>query len=512
MGNLAADLDARIAEVPDRVAVYFENREVSFREFDELASSIATSLRRRGVTPQDTVAAYMHNSIELLATMYGCWKARIALCPVSILYKGQDLAHAMEASGAEIVLSAEPYIERLESLQRLRVLSTTPLTRASGRIEDVSVELLQKLHFDAEPTNDEDIALLLFTSGSTGRPKVAARSHDRFDRMAEDWVVNLKGRKGPFPATREGTPPNLIALPLFHGGTFPLLFAMRAGRSIALMRKFNTEEFANLQRRFSFDNLTMVPTMLHMLANTDVVIDLSSVRFVSCSGGVLTPRVKRKFEERYGVPVHQNYGSTESGLIAGFGAADLREARTKEGSIGRPFPGVAVTIVGDGGELKPDGEVGEIVARGTQHMESYADDPGETDLVLRDGAVYTGDLGYLDRDGFLYLAGRKRDMIKRGGLQVFPGELEDVLLTYPGVLQAAVIGTSDDRLGEVPVAFVVPLPGVELDPEAIKSWCRSELAHYKCPEQILFIEEMPTTGSEKVDYVTLRRALHLREP
>jgi long-chain acyl-CoA synthetase len=274
-----------------------------------------------------------------------------------------------------------------------------------------------------------------------------------------------------------------------------------------MMRKFEAELYLRLAEQHRVDNLFGAPTMFQMLATSDVVeqYDLSSVKIAMCGGAPLAPAVAESFERRLGVPLIQTYGQSETGPIATWSPRDIRDGVRKPGSVGKLVPGVELRVENEEGESLPAGEQGELVARSPNVMQGYiggAEVAGST--VSDDGWVYTGDIGYVDEDGWIYITGRKRELIIVGGFNVYPAELENVLLMHHGVRDAAVVGAPDERLGEIPLAYVVAGPGVT--EQELIDWTRAKLAHYKAIRRVEFVDELPRGATEKVLIHQLQQA------
>ena len=300
-----------------------------------------------------------------------------------------------------------------------------------------------------------DEGVVLFTGGTTGLPKPVVTTHGGTLGAVGQLAKVSKGRPGPYRLAHPAASPNLLALPLFHsGGQHTLLFAFYVGRSLLLTERFDAAKVVELVGRYRIDNLFLMPTMLYDLWALPEPVDISSVQVVLVAGQALDPELRRRFEERFRIPIALNYGSTEMGHVAGWTRADLAEGLWKPGSAGRLYEGVQVVVRDSEGTTLGFGEVGEICVR-SDLSKGYLGDDAATRELIRDGWVHSGDVGYIDSDNVLFLIGRRRDMIKTGGFQVWPAELENALRSHPKVADAAVIGVPDPRLGEIPKAFVV---------------------------------------------------------
>jgi long-chain acyl-CoA synthetase len=341
-----------------------------------------------------------------------------------------------------------------------------------------------------------DEALIIRTSGTTGESKPVALHHAGVRHGIDTVIASLRGGRGP----KRSPMPNLIPTSMaLWAGIWNTLFAFRIGAPVILLNRFDPVAYAALVRRFQIRSTILAPAMLTMLTETAEITDLAPLRYVRSVTAPLAPDQARRFRERFGIDVLNSYGQTELGSeVAGWTAADIREfGATKLGAVGRAHPGVAIRILDeDLAELPPD-EVGEMWVRSP-----FATDDDGSGRVI-DGFLRTGDLGRLDDDGFLWIEGRVSDMINRGGLKIVPQEVEEALRRHPAVADACVAGVPDERLGEVPVAWVRPRAGTEPGEPELLAFVRESLAGYKTPVAVRFVDDFPRTEIGKV----LRRVL-----
>lgn len=491
--NLAADLVRRAAEDPDRPALFHDDgRSWTFGELDGAANRFGNALRAAGAGPQTRIAMYFRNGPELAIAMFGAWKIGAVPVTVSGLYNGRELAGSLEKSHAALLLADDHDPAAVAAAVENGVTLLDAAEAGAG--SDAELPLPSYA--------DDDEAAILFTGGTTGAPKAVSVTFGGVQGALERLSRVSKGRPGPYSLAADGVPPNLVALPLFHGGgQHTLLFSFHVGRSAVLMERFGVETLRRLLERHRFDNLFLLPTMLYDVVHAPDPPDLGSVRSVLIAGQALSVHLRRQFEERFQIPIVMNYGSTETGHVAGWTAEDMRAGRWKPGSAGRIYPGVEVEIRDDDGSALATGESGEVCVRSSMAKE-YVDDPDSTSQLVRDGWVHSGDMGYIDEDGVLFLVGRKRDMIKCGGFQVWPEEIEEELRLHPLVRDARVLGVPDERLGEIPRALVVreDAPGVDDDALALEltALCRDRLAHFKAPREIVFVADLPRSEAGKV--------------
>jgi long-chain acyl-CoA synthetase len=483
--NLAGEVLARAAELPDRQAVQeiATSRSLTFGELKAAAERLGSGLSSAGFDRGARVGIGLPNSLEWVLAVYGCWLA--GATPVLV-------NHTLTAAEIESLLS--------EVGVGAAFLAGD---RELASVSAASTDLAGNLSFARAPEpvpNPPGHACIIFTSGTEGRPKPAVLRHDGLATATASIARALRGRPGPYPIARSQAPPSFICLPLSHtGGLTSLIFAFHVGRSVLLARKFSPAITAEAIQRFRIDSLVATPTMLHMLLE-EPGFDLGSVRTVQSTGAPLAAALQRQFEERFGVPVIQNYGQTETAHVAGWTRDDFAAQRWRPGSVGRPYEGVEVEIRDADGSGRPPGEVGEIVVRSAHLMAGY-EGRGES---LPGGWVATGDLGYLDEDGYLFVVDRKREVIICGGFNIYPAELEALILEHPDVAEVAVMGVPDGRLGEVPKAFAVLRPGAAATGPDIVRFTQARTAHYRALREAEIVPELPKTATEKVHRAVIR--------
>jgi acyl-CoA synthetase (AMP-forming)/AMP-acid ligase II len=344
-------------------------------------------------------------------------------------------------------------------------------------------------------------ALVMRTSGTTGTSKPIILSHDGVADGIDTVLSSLRSKRTDRPPTERRSMPNLIPTSLaLWAGIWNVLFGLRAGSPVVLMDRFDTTEFAILVRKHDIRSTILAPAMMSMLTEDPRVVDLSPLTMARSVTAPLTPHQARTFKAKFGIGVMNCYGQTElGGEVVGWTAKDLREhGDDKLGAVGRAHDGIDISILGDGSDVLPPGQIGEIWI----HSPFATKDAGVA-AQLVDGFLRTGDIGYLDEDGFLWLEGRASDVINRGGLKVLPQEIEEQLSLHPDVAEACVAGVPDSRLGEVPVAWVRAVTGAALEPDAVLADLRTRLAGYKLPVHIELVTELPRNEIGKV----LRRTL-----
>lgn len=515
--NLVHDLEARAREDGERIALLFEDgRAWTFAELDDAAARVADELRQRGVRQGDRVGIHLRNSPELVLALTGCWKAGAVPVPMSGLYTPAEVAQCVTKTGPALLI-ADPGVLGIVGPDGADGLPGIPASSLAAALETASTSRASPRQQEPTPMPEGDEeGLILFTGGSTGEPKAVSVTHAGTHASMATLARAQKGSGAPedtmVPMTPPAVGPNLVLLPLFHGGGIQsLLFAWHVGRAVLLVERFSVDRVARLVPLHRVDNLFLLPTMVHDLTHAESDVDLSSVGKVLVAGQRLDPLLKTAFEKRYGIIVMSNYGSAELGHVAGWNARDVREGRWKQGSVGRVYDGVELEVRDDRGQAVPVGSTGEIWVKSSR-TKGYVGPGGagaETADLISDGWVRSGDVGYVDDDRVLFLVGRTRELIKTGGFQVWPAEIEEVLRQHPAVADVAVVGVTDQRLGEIPKAFVVPRH--PLDPAELITWCRDRLAHFKAIRAVAFVEELPRSEAGKVKRSELQ-ARHERPP
>jgi long-chain acyl-CoA synthetase len=501
-GSLARLLAWRLAEAPDAGFVFVEDDGPwTYRRLAAAAVSVARELD--GVAPGGRVVLRIGNDERFPAAASAIWCRSCAVIPMHPAAPAAEVARVVKAMDADAVI-ADPDDPCLGSVD----VPVVTMARLPLVGDDRAAEAYTPPEIDGS-----DPALVLLTSGTTGEPKGVVLTHDSAWSNLRATVSAFRSDTGPTRLASTDKPPNLIANPLSHtAGVVRLLFALYVGRRIALLRKFDGVVAKRLLDRHGIDNLTINPTMLRILLESlPEGADLGKVRYVSSGTAPLPAALREEFEARFGVPVLQAYGQTEAfGGIAIESARDVLAGRRRPGSVGKPLPGVELRIVRtEGPNAGTDagvGEQGEIRARSSSSTAGYLGaapaDTGPVDSpVDADGWLSTGDLGHLDEDGYLYITGRIKNVIIRGGFNVIPEEVEAALATDPSVRDAVVLGMPDDRLGELPVALVEATTTAD----EISAHVAPLLAAYKRPGRVHVVDALPRVPNGKVDRPAARR-------
>jgi long-chain acyl-CoA synthetase len=439
-------------------------------------------LRGRGVAAGDHVAILLPNSPAFVAVYFGALRLGAVVVPLNTLLKNPEIEPRLAGSRSSVLVT-----------DHARATEVRDVAAGSGA-ELVGVDLAAA-EIEAAPPADvaavagDDTAVVLYTSGTTGGPKGAMLTHAGLRANAESCVE-------AFELTDDDV--LLGSAPFSHvfGMSFLQNAALLAGASVVLMARFEAAAALALMVDAGVTVFGGVPTMFNALADAASAADaLPPLRLAHSGGAALPVETLRAFEQRLDCPVLEGYGLTE---ISGVATTHRIGAPQKAGSAGVPVPGTELRIVSLDGDPVPTHEAGEVQLRGASVIREYRIDAGVVPAVDADGWLSTGDVGYVDEDGYLFLVDRKKDMIIRGGYNVYPREVEEVLYEHPAVFEAAVIGVAHPTHGEEVVAVVVPRPGVECDPEAVKEFVKERVAGYKYPRHVVLADELPKGPSGKI--------------
>ena len=451
------------------------------------ATALAASLREAGVVDGAAVAVALPNGPAVITTMVAVWLAGGVFVPMNPRSPEAEVARVLAATdAAAVVRPAEGAGDAGPDGGARLVITERPSTRRY------------------EP----GVAFVVWTSGTTGTPKAILHTHEAYLELLDRVLGPLRGSNAGAgaPTTPKRAPsPNLIPVSLaLNAGIYNVLFGLRAGAALVIMDRFEPREFAELVRRFEIRSTVLPPAAMATLSDDASITDLTPLRYVRSITAPLSTLQAQRFTAKFGAAVLNVYGQAEIGEVIGWTAADAKEHPEKVGAIGKPHRGVALKVIGeDGDEVAPDG-IGALWVRPPNMAAGYATGEELRDRVDADGYLNTGDLARIDADGFVWIEGRAGDLINRGGNKVFPEQVEEVLCLAPGITEAAVVGVPDERLGEVPVAFVVG----DTPDDALVALCREHLVAYKVPVAFVRIDALPRSEVGKV----LRRELADRFP
>ena len=508
--NLATILTETTLTAPDAPVCRIGGNTTTYRELDDLSGRAAAGLREAGLSPGRVVALQLPNIPQFLIAYFGALKAGLVVLPLNPLLMAPELEYHLTDSAAAMLIGFEGlHAEAAKACETTGVplylvsagsdpdTPDSPLPDGTRPVTElISAAPLDEPGGDVEPRSPDDTAVLVYTSGTTGKPKGAELTHFQL-------YMNCTVAGELFGVRSDDVV--LAVLPFFHvfGLSSVTNVFVRYGGCLSILPRFQPSAVLDAIEADRCTVIGGVPTMLHALAQMDIAgRDLSALR-VAVSGGASLPEdVMRTFEDKYGIEVLEGYGMTETASSCSFN----RPGDRKVLSIGKPLWGVRMRVADASGQPLPPGRehVGEILIRGHNVMKGYLGRPEATAEALRGGWLHSGDLGYVDEDGFYFIVDRAKDLVIRGGYNVYPREIEEVLYAHPAVLEAAVIGKPDERLGEEVVAVVALREGASASAEDIIAYCRERLAAYKYPREVRFMEELPKGPSGKILKSALR--------
>ena len=531
-GGLQNILDTAAETYGQREAIVFQNTHISYRELKELAEKLAASLRRRGVRPGDRVSIMLPNLPQTFIAFWGVMKAGAVAVMTNPLYMESELTHQIKDSGAKHLITLDIFWPKIAALREQLELDVCYVTRVrdalkfplswlqpfSARRQGTWVPVpfdgkevvawkdlfktTERLSVEVADAH-ETIALLQYTGGTTGLSKGAMLTH-------ANLLANLTQLMAIIQQPPEKEHVFLALLPLFHvfGLTITLLLPARMAARVVPMPRYVPADMLEAFKKYQFTAFIGAPSVYISLLQQKNLAQYDLHHIIFCISGSAPMPVEwlKKFEEVTGTPITEGFGLTEASPVT---HAHPVFGKQKLGSIGVPVPGTLARIVDteDGERVLAHNEIGELVIKGPQVMKGYWNRPEETARTIRDGWLYTGDIAYMDEEGYFYIVDRKKDLIIVGGYNVYPREIDEVLHTHPKIREAVTVGVNHRSRGETVKAYIVPEEGANLTVPEVVAFCRQKLASFKVPRLIEFREELPKTMVGKV----LRRILREEE-
>ncbi len=485
--NLAENLSRSAREHPDNVAIKLDDVELTYAQLEGAASHVAGMLKAKGVEAGDRVGVMLPNVPYFPTVYYGILRLGAVVVPMNVLLKKREVGFYLSDPEAKAVFAWHDFAEAAEA----------GAEEADAELILVKPGEFENLVGEAEPIaevaerDDDDTAVILYTSGTTGKPKGAELTHANLIRNVE-----LSGSL--FDLGDDAV--ILGALPLFHsfGQTCGLNSAVRRGATLTLIPRFDPGKALEIIERDGVTVFQGVPTMYAAMLNHPDrdQYDCSSLEVCASGGSAMPVEVMKAFEDAFDAKVLEGYGLSETSPVASFNHPDRER---KPGSIGTPIEGVEMKVVDDDGNEVPQGEPGEIVIRGHNVMKGYWNRPeANEEAIDSEGWFKTGDMATIDEDGYFFIVDRKKDLIIRGGYNVYPREIEEVIYEHPAVREAAVVGVPHDELGEEVGAAVALKEGEELSEDELRDYVKENVAAYKYPRQVWFVDELPKGPTGKI--------------
>jgi long-chain acyl-CoA synthetase len=490
-------LKQRVEAAPDKLFLFSEadKRQFTYKEFEAAVMRTASMLAANGVRKGDVVSLLLPNSVEYVIAYFACWQLGALAGPINSLLKSQEIAYVISNSEAKALLVNSEYLQVIEPIQQ-----ELPTVIRFDNEAEATGEYLP----DAQPAANIDLdheAIIIYTSGTTGKPKGCLLTHGNVianARQITDWLGFTEQDR------------LLTIMPLFHMNAVSVttMSALYAGGSTVVSPKFSASRFWQIISDYQITSFGSVATMLSMLLHTypDGVpsgLKTDQLRFAMCGSAPVPAEVLRRFEETFNCLVVEGYGLSESTCRSTFNPPDQRR---RPGSCGLPI-GNEMRVVDEEDREVLNGELGEIVLRGENILKGYYKNDAANDTAFRNGWFHTGDIGYRDADGFFYIVDRKSDMIIRGGENIYPREIDEVLYEHPDVAAAAVVGVPDSLYGEEVAAVVVLKPGAETSQQEVIDYCKGRLADFKCPKTVHFLKDIPKGPTGKLLKRELARML-----
>ncbi|WP_330234027.1 AMP-binding protein [Nocardia sp. NBC_00508] len=483
--HFAALPDVRAGSLPANPCLADDNLgRITNAEFLDLVQKYADRLSKAGIGVGDVVAVMLPNRLELIVALFAAWRLGAAATPINPSLTPAEVTYQLNDSRARALVCADD--SEPSDVTVPQRLAVPELDRHGGRVGGA----------EATEFSNDALALIIYTSGTTGRPKGVELTHANIMAMAEMMVAGMR-------LTADDH--SLLILPLFHvnGIVVSVLSPLLAGGRTTVAGRFSPHTFFDRVEAARPTYFSAVPAIYAMLSALPPTTrpDASSVRFALCGAAPMPVELLTRFEQRYGIPIYEGYGLSEGTCAS---TSNPLDGVRKPGTVGIALPGQEIALVDSDGNFLTDGSMGEVVIKGPTVMRGYLGRPEETAKVIVDGWLHTGDIGRIDADGYLTLVDRIKDMIIRGGENLYPKEIESAIYTHPQVLEVAVIGRPHPVYGEVPVAFVSYRDSAAVEPEQMLDHLRKSLAQYKIPDLIVTVDEIPKNPVGKIDKRILR--------
>ncbi len=514
MLTMATVIEDHAQKRPNRTAIIYNERRFSYGQLNAMANMIANGLVELGIKPGDHVAMSCPNLPYFPMVYYGILKAGAVVVTLNILLKPREIAYHLQDSdvkaficyegSAELPMGqmAKAGFDAAPQCDSLIVITANPASPSPVEGAKTLSQLMRKQlpTFTTHKSQPSDTAVMFYTSGTTGEPKGAELSQINL-LMNAIMVRDLATPVMEFEVDAQNVA--LITLPLFHATAqqAQMNANLLAGATLTLMPRFEPGPVLEVMKRDKVILWTGVPTMFRALLdyatanNIDITPIAANLRLITSGGAPMPVELMNRFQDTFGIRVLEGYGLSEASPVVSFNHVDRP---SKVGTVGQALWGVDIRCVDDEDKPVPTGEKGEVIIRGHNIMKGYYKRPEATAEAMRNGWFHTGDIGILDEEGYLSIVDRKKDMIIRGGYNVYPRELEEVMATHPAVSIAAVIGVFHDKLGEEVKAFVVKKIGAEITEDELIAWCKEEFAAYKYPRHIEFRDQLPMSPTGKI--------------
>jgi len=494
---------------PNKIFLKMDKKKITFKMFYENVSSIAYGLKELGVKKDDKVALLLNNSIEFVVSYFAILTLGGIAVPLNTFLRQDEIIYILNDSSAKILITSSDFQNVLKDFNFNKVQSLENII-AIDKLSDIkNIEyntLLNKgkLNIPFIDIDEEEVAVLIYTSGTTGFPKGAMLTH-------KNLISNVKSSIKAIHINEEDR--FIIFLPMFHAFSFTVCVLIPLYCQCNLTVIKSIQPFSKILKSILFDRISIfvaIPQVYNVLSNKKIprwLLWLNPVRVCISGAAPLAGEVLRRFEERFKVPLCEGYGLSEASPVV---AVNPLDGVRKPGSVGPAIPGVTIKIVDEDGNFLKTGEIGEVLVKGPNVMKGYYNREVDTNMTIKDGWLYTGDLGKLDEDGYLYIVDRKKDLIIVNGMNLYPREVEEILYRHPAVLGAVVVGKKDEAHGEIPVGVILLKEGMSATDQELRNFCKQHLANFKIPHRFEFWKEVPMTGTGKILKREVKRIINER--
>lgn len=494
---------------PQKIFLKMNKIKKTFKTFYDDVSCLAYGLKEIGIKKGDRVAILLNNSIEFIISYFAILTLGGVVVPLNTFLRQDEIIYILNDCMAKILITSSDFESTLKDFNFNKIPSLENIISVGklNNIKSIEYDIILKkgrLNIPFIDVDEESIAVLIYTSGTTGFPKGAMLSHKNLISNVKSCIKAIRiNENDKF----------IIFLPMFHAFSFTVCVLIPLYCKCTLTIIKSIQPFSKILKSILFDRITIfvaIPQVYNVLSNKKIprwLLWLNPVRVCISGAAPLAGEVLRRFEERFKVPLLEGYGLSEASPVVSVNPLD---GTRKPGSVGPPIPGVEVKIVDDDGNFLKPGQVGEIIVKGPNIMKGYYNRDVETNMTIRDGWLYTGDLGKIDEDGYLYIIDRKKDLIIVNGMNLYPREVEEVLYKHPAIKGAVVVGKKDALHGEIPIGVILLKEGMSATEQELKKFCKQHLANYKIPHKFEFWKELPMTGTGKILKREVKRIINER--
>ena len=505
--NMATAMNRTVEEIGEKLLMIFEGREITNTQLNEEARRLGSGLKSLGINRGDHVAVCMPNCPEVWAVFQGIWQAGAVIAPIMFRLSAEEIHYILQDSDARFIITSAELLNKIEEarkgIDQIKKIIVLEGEDKGDLIDFYGLMSRSEPKEKAEELDEEEVALMIYTSGTTGRPKGVMLTHGN---LYFNFMATVGGPEKSQDLNRRTV--SIVCLPLAHGfGVFLMNAALLSKKKQAyyvLMRWFDPKEVLSMIEKYRITHFSGVPAMYRMLLNHPDFnhYDLSSLESCSIASAPVTEELYKAFTTKFNCTMSEVYGLTEAVAVVTISRADMPR---KQGSSGVPLPGVELRIVDAEDKELPPYEQGEITVKGPNVMKGYYKNPEETKEALRGGWLHTGDIGYVDEEGSLYVTDRKKDMIIKGGYNIYPSEIEKYILEHPVVREVGVVGVPHEKYGEDVFAFAVLKDGKKISERELIDYIQSRISKFKAPSRIEFVDDLPKNLVGKIQKQELKK-------